>query len=51
MPATSAKVTLLWLSDNSFAFDFPNVIALPPLPCSCRMKKMKNKNRNTTGIH
>ena len=51
MPATSAKVTLLWLSESSFAFDLPKVIALPPPPCSWRMKKMKKTKRKTIGSH
>ena len=48
---TSAKVILLWLSERSLALDLPKVIALPPVPWSWRMKKMKNRNRKTIGIH
>ncbi len=33
------------------AFDFPKVIALPPVPCSWRMKRTKKTKRKTTGIH
>ena len=49
MPATSAKVTLLWCSVMSFAFDLPKLIALPPPDCSCRMKKKKRRKRKTSG--
>ena len=49
MPATSAKVTLLWCSVMSLAFDFPKLMAFPPPACSCRMKKKKSRKRKTSG--
>ena len=49
MPATSAKVILLWCSVMSFARDFPKLIALPPPDCSWRMKKKNSRNRKTRG--
>ncbi len=49
MPATSAKVTLLWCSVMSFARDLPKLIALPPPDWSCRMKKKNRRNRKTSG--
>ena len=49
MPATSAKVTLLWCSVRSLAFDLPKLIALPPPACSWRMKKKKSRKRKTSG--
>ena len=49
MPATSAKVTLLWCSVMSLAFDLPKLMALPPPAWSWRMKKKKRRKRKTSG--
>ncbi len=49
MPATSAKVTLLWCSVMSLAFDLPKLMALPPPDWSWRMKKKKRRKRKTSG--
>src|SRR5712692_8202803 len=50
IPATSAKVTLLWFSLRSFAFDLPKLIALPPPACSWRIKKMNRTQMMASGI-
>ena len=51
IPATSAKVTLLWLSLSSLAFDFPKDIALPPPACSWRMRNRKISRMMATGTN
>ncbi len=51
-PATSAKVTLIWSSDNIFALDLPKLIGpfLPPAPPPIfRIKNMNNKMIRSTG--
>ena len=50
MPATSAKVTLLWFSESSFALLLPKLIALPPPAWSWRMRKTKRMQRTPRGI-
>jgi len=49
IPATSAKVTLLWCSVMSLAFDLPKLMAFPPPAWSWRMKKKKRRKRKTSG--
>jgi len=49
MPATSAKVTLLWCSVMSLARDFPKLMALPPPDWSWRMKKKMRRKTKTSG--
>ncbi len=49
IPATSVKVTLLWVSVKSLAFDLPKVIALPPPDCICRMKNIHTPMRRIMG--
>jgi len=50
IPATSAKVTLLWFSERSFALLLPKLIALPPPAWSWRMRKTKRMQRTPSGI-
>ncbi len=50
MPATSWKVTLLWFSLKSFAFDLPKLIAFPPPACSWRIRKTKSIHSTPSGI-
>ncbi len=49
MPATSAKVTLFWFSESSFALDLPKLIALPPPAWSWRMNRKKNTTITSIG--
>ena len=48
---TRGKVTLPLVSDNSFAFDFPNPIAPPLPPCIWRIKNTQTPISKSMGNH
>ncbi len=51
MPATSAKVTLFWLSLTRRARLLPKLIALPPPDWIWRMKNTNIASTSTIGSH